>query len=127
WRALVTVAASSAPPFSANRQSRELPAKPSRASGVSRRKGGAGTAPPGSDGARLPPGSKRPLAGRSKGADQRLKAVAQGRLQCLGAGAQGGEVQFLIQLGGHQQGDVALLHRALPVMVMEQAAQQRRA
>src|SRR5690606_13028350 len=62
--------------------------------------------------------------GRADRLDQGLQAVAQARLQGTGLLAQTFEVQGLLQIGGHQQGNVALLHRAFPVVVMEQPAQQ---
>jgi len=67
------------------------------------------------------------LARHAHGVDQRLQRITKLRLQRGSALADRRVVELLIQLGGHQHHHIALHHRALPVMAVIKATQQRSA
>ncbi|RMQ10423.1 3-deoxy-7-phosphoheptulonate synthase [Pseudomonas viridiflava] len=67
------------------------------------------------------------LSGRGTDrSDQRLQRVPQMRRKCLGTRTQCLDIQRLIEVGRHDQNDVALLYRQLPVMTVVQPPQQGR-
>ena len=70
-----------------------------------------------------PSGRTARSGGRAQHVQQRLQGVAQTRLEHLGAGREGIEAEGLVEVRRHQQDDIALLHRNLPVVAVVQAAQ----
>ncbi|RMT29535.1 Phospho-2-dehydro-3-deoxyheptonate aldolase, s II [Pseudomonas syringae pv. spinaceae] len=64
---------------------------------------------------------------RTYSLDQRLQRVTQIRRKGLGTPIQRIDIQRLVQVSRHDEDDVALFHRQLPIMTVVKAAQQRRA